>query len=126
MILKNRFARKYIRQVRSMLPGTVGKKNIILNKVREEVFAYLEENPQATDKDLQQRFGTPEDIASSYIETMGTPEIMEKFRIRKWILFSIATLLIFIALVWSAVVIYAVIENERDDFGRIEVVIEDA
>jgi hypothetical protein len=47
-------------------------------------------------------FGSPEDIAAAYIETMKTSEILKKLRIRKVALSAIAIVLAFMAVTCTA------------------------
>ena len=115
-MIHNRFAKKYLRRVRSVLPGSARMTKQIMVKIQSEVSSYFEEYPQADYKDLLSRFGDPETIAASYVEIMGTTEILKKLRVRKRILSTVAIVLAFIVITWSVAVTWAMhsykIDNE--------------
>ena len=116
-MIHNRFAKKYLRRVRSVLPGSAKMTKQIMEQIRNEVLSYFEEYPQADYKDLLSRFGAPETIAASYAESMGTAEILKKLRIRKRILISVAIVLAFITISWAATVTWAICSNNNDENG---------
>ena len=110
-MIQNRSAKKYLRRVRSVLPGSARMTKQIMEQIRNEVLSYFEEYPQAGYKDLLSRFGDPETIAASYVESMGTAEILKKFRIRKRILSAVAIVLALIVITWAATVAWAIQSN---------------
>lgn len=116
-MIHNRFAKKYLRRVRSVLPGSSRMTKQIMEQTRNEVLSYIEEYPQAGYKDLLSRFGDPETIAASYVESMGTAEILKKLRIRKRIISAVAIVLILISLTWAATVTWAVNSNRTENEG---------
>ncbi len=123
-MIHNRFAKKYLRRVRSVLPGSARMTKQIMVKIQSEISSYFEEYPQADYKDLVSRFGDPESIAASYVESMGTAEILKKLRIRKRILISVAIVLAFITISWAATVTWAIHSNESIEGGRTTITIE--
>lgn len=94
-----------------------------MEQICGEVSLFLEDHPEADYTILLSRFGKSENIAASYIEAMGTAEILRKMHIRRWILSVIAIVLAFIVLTWAVIVTNAVIKNERDIDSHIETVI---
>ena len=100
-MIHNRFAKKYLRRVRCMLPCSQKMKKRIMEQIRDEVSLFLEDTPKADYVALISRFGEPENIAASYIEGMGTAEILRKFRIRKLVMSTIAIVLTFIVITWA-------------------------
>ena len=46
-MIHNRFAKKYLRRVHSVLPGSARMTKQIMKKIRSEVSSYFEEYPQA-------------------------------------------------------------------------------
>ena len=114
-MMHNRSAKKYLRRVRSVLPGSARMTKQIMEKIRSEVSSYFEEYPQADYKDLSSRFGDPETIAASYVESMGTAEILKKLRIRKRIISAVAVVLILISIAWGATVTWAIHSYEIEN-----------
>lgn len=123
-MINNRSAKKYLRHVRSMLPCSRKTKKLIVEQVGSDISSYLEEHPEADYNTLLSRFGTPETIAISYIDSTDAPEVLKKMHTRKWILSAVAIALALGILIWASAAIYAVIENEQSNGGRVEVVIE--
>jgi len=119
-MIHNRSAKKYLRHVRSMLPSFIRMKKRIMVQIQDEVYSYSEQNPNSDYKALLCRFGEPEVIAASYIESMGTAEVLKRMRIRKWILSAVSAVLAFVVLTWVATVSYEIIKNERNDEGYTE------
>lgn len=116
-MIHNRFVKKYLRRVRSVLPGSARMTKQIMVKIQSEVSSYFEEYPQADYKDLVFRFGDPETIAAAYAESMGTAEILKKLRIRKRILIAVAIVLAFITISWASTVTWAINSNETENEG---------
>ena len=123
-MMHNRSAKKYLRRVHSVLPGSARMTKQIMEKIRSEVSSYFEEYPQADYKDLLSRFGDPETIAASYVEIMGTTEILKKLRIRKRILSAAAIVLAFIVITWTVAVTCAIHINGTDSEGYAVVAID--
>ncbi len=123
-MIHNRSAKKYLRRARGMLPCSRRMKGHVMEQIGDEISLFLKEYPDADYSALTSRFGGPEAIAASYIESVCTADILKKLRIRKWIVSAVATVLVFVSLIWASVAIYAVIRNEQSDGGHVEVVIE--
>ena len=123
-MIHNRSAKKYLRRVCSVLPGSARMTKQIMEQIQNEVLSYFEEYPQAGYKDLISRFGEPETIAAAYVESMGTAEILKKLRVRIRILISVAIVLAFITISWAATVTWAIHSNESIESGRTTITIE--
>lgn len=84
-------------------PPTAKKR--IMSAIRENIAAYLEENPDAAFEDIQKHFGTPRQIAASYIEELEMPELVRKLNVRRSILtvlcvtLGVCALLLLVALI---------------------------
>ena len=114
---QNRFVRKYLRQVRGMLPCSLKMKKHTMMQLQNEIFLFLEESPQGDYAALVSRFGKPEKIAASYVEDMGTAEILKKLRIRKRIVCLVAILLILALITWGIAVKWALYNNDINNGG---------
>lgn len=116
-MIHNRFAKKYLRRVHSVLPGSARMTKQIMEQIQNEVLSYFEDYPQAGYKDLISRFGDPETIAAAYVESMGTAEILKKLRIRKRIISAVAVVLILISFTWTVAVSWALYNNAIKNDG---------
>ena len=123
-MINNRSAKKYLRHVRSMLPGSLRMKKQIMVQITNELNLYLEEQPGVDYNGLLCRFGEPEIIAASYIEAMGTADILKKLRIRKWIISTIAAVLALVVLVWGTMVTYETRQHKSCNDGYVVTGIE--
>ena len=83
------------------------KKNI-LNRLRLEVTAFLEEHPEADMVAIRERFGTPQAVASAYVESMDTAQLLKDLRIRKRILTAVMAAVIFVLITWAGVITWAI------------------
>lgn len=119
MGMNDRQLRRYLRQIRSMLPCGGKRRRELMDNVRSGVIRYLEEHPDATAEQVMAYFGAPEAIAASYVESAGTAEILRSVRIRRKITAMVAVVLLVILLSWAAVVTWAVIDAYRDVRGDI-------
>ena len=90
--------RRYCRSIRSWLPCPRKLKTMILTDIRENVSAYLEENPQADLTQLHSHFGTPQQIAADYVADLDMPSLLHGLRLRKRI-FTAVTVLVSAALI---------------------------
>ena len=99
---------RYLWEVREELPGNRRQKKQILSRVESSVQDFVIENPHVDYATITQRFGTPQQIAASYIEEMSTPELTQQLRIRKTIVR---------VLLWAGVVLTALIRHIKDMDG---------
>lgn len=110
MVCKNSL-RVYCRAVKSWLPCDRKQKRRILEKIRLDVAGYLEENPDADIAAIQARFGTPQAIASAYVDDMDTAQLLHSLRVRKRIVTIVAAAMAVILLTWAGVVTWAVVDE---------------
>ncbi len=83
--------KKFIHSIKRLLPASADAKEKIIDMIRD---ALSEKSLEAPEKDISEiikEFGSPEDVAASYIEELGTAEILMGFRKRKNILTIITT-----------------------------------
>lgn len=78
--------KKYLRQVRSFLPCNLREKKRMLSDLQGRIGDYLEANPGADFSAVEAHFGTPQQIATAFVDEMGTAELLLKLRVRKRII----------------------------------------
>ncbi len=96
----NADVKRYLRQVRSWLPCSRKLKNRIMGQIHSSVSAYAEQTPGADFDRLQIHFGTPQQIASAYVESMGTDTLLRDLRIRRKIVSIVAGTMAAVLAVW--------------------------
>ena len=106
--MKNKVYKKYCRAVCSFLPCGGKKKKGILTQLRLDVSTFLEEKPNADMTDIQDRFGTPQSVASAYVEAMDTAQLLNDLRIRRRIITAAIAIVIFVLTTWAGVVTWAI------------------
>ena len=120
MKTKEKELKKYFRAISGELYCPVKTKRRILATVKENVSAYLEENPATTFEEIQKHFGTPRQIAASYVEEMETPELIAKLRIRRRIITVICISVGIAILIWAVAVVIALIDSFQQSGGTVE------
>lgn len=120
MMKNNAELKRYYRAIRSWLPCSQKQKKQILMQIQNSVESYLEQKPDADFPQLQEHFGEPQVIATSYVENIGTAEILRGLRIRKRIVTTVVTAVILILILWSSVVIWAALKAQKNIDGYIE------
>ena len=114
MKVENWELKNYYSSIRMQMLCSAGVKKRILADLKEQIADYLEEEPNADMQMLQNRFGTPHQIAAAALEEMPAPEVLEKLRLRKKLIAIIGFALLAAIVIWLGAVIIAVIL----DYGR--------
>ena len=109
----------YYREIRSWLPCSGKQKDLILSRFRDSVQAYLEDHPTADFAQIRRRFGNPDEIAGSYVEEMGTLELLRIMRIRRRIVAIVAGTAAVILLTWLGVIGWAIAKEISYSNGHI-------
>lgn len=121
---KNKAAKQYCRKVRSWLPCGKMRRDI-MTKINISADEYIQQNPDADYDTIQTQLGLPKDIAASYVESMGTAEVLKSLRIRRRILTIIIVTALALLISWAATVTYAILDiKNATDAPYIEVTIE--
>lgn len=129
MVKRNKQMQKYLRQVKRALPCSVTLKKQILEGLRNDVSIYMEEHPDTDGETLCKVFGTPAQIAQTYIDELPTTELMEKLRRRSKLWRAVIAILGVCALVcvllWAGIVIAGLIEVQERSNPYYEIIIEE-
>lgn len=108
---RNIALKRYYRSIRNHLPSSHKLKAKVLAEIECNINAYLLENPSADLASIEARFGAPEQIATSYVDELGTPELLKKLAIRKRIFTIIISTAVIILIVWAAAIGWAIIKE---------------
>lgn len=103
----------YLEQVRSELKGADRRKKEVLQQIQTAVEDYAEEHPQCTHQELTQHFGTPGQIAESYVAEMDSHEVLHGLRVGKKIFFAILLAIVLGVTAWLGYL--ALCFNEVED-----------
>ena len=111
----------YYRTIGSFLPCSRKQKKLLLNGIQENVENFLLEHPDADIYEIENHFGTPEQIAAACLEETTTPELLHKLRIKKRILITTCVALGICVLFWGIATITAAFEGIDDINGYYEI-----
>ena len=114
-------ARRYCRKISSWLPCPAKMKRIILGDIYENAHVFLEENPDADMAQLYSQFGTPQQMAASYVSDLDMPKLLRDLRLRKRIFSAVITAisaaLIAALLLWAWGIERSIIETRNESDG---------
>lgn len=100
MVKNKAWTWRYLRQVRSWLPCSCKAKRKIIGEIKSNIDDFMTNNPDAQYTNLVARFGTPQEIAASYVNEMDMGELLNSLRIRKKIVRTIAAMAAMIVMLW--------------------------
>lgn len=87
------------------------------------VLDYASKNPDADYSEIAARFGSPQQIASSYVDEMETEELLWNLKIRKKIVRIVAIIAALVVVLWLGVVTFEYIYNTDVTNGYYEIAI---
>ena len=125
MVSNSPVLKRYIRSISRKLP--YGKiKEPIIAQIRECVVDYIQEHPEADFEMVQAHFGTPQEIAESYVNEQDTSTLLHKMSIKKKVLVIVAGVMAAVLLIWVGYIVWAAhrAENTIDRFVAVEVKID--
>ena len=104
---------RYLWKVRGWLPCSGKLKREIMARIKTVLDDYLNDHPDADFAELSHRFGTPQQIAASYIEEMNVQDLLKQLRIRKKIICIVVATALTLVSLWAGVVITALIRHVK-------------
>lgn len=116
---------KYCRLVRRLLPCGREKKNRIMEQLEGSIDNFLLDEPSADFQAIQQRFGAPEEVAASLIESSGTKEVLKAIYIRKKIVLIVILALCIAVLGYISALVAEVIDFHDAFHGYGEVTVSE-
>lgn len=119
----NKEIKKYLRRVRAWLPCTTKRKRVILQSLREDISLFSQDQPNPSFDDLLQRFGTPQQIASAFVDEMGSMELLRDLRVRRRVITIAIVAAMTVILIWAIAVGIALIDEQNSSGGGISSII---
>lgn len=120
MQINNSDLRRYCREVRGWLPCTRKAKQKIIEKINNVISSNEEELSYGQ---IVERYGTPQQIASAYVDEMGTMELLDDLRIKRKIIRVVCASCIIALMMWVGCIAAALVNDYHADNGYMEVVI---
>ena len=119
----NEQLKKYYRSIRRNLPCSVKLRWQIMERINQDIAAYLEENPQADMEAVQQQFGTPRQIADACIEEMTDAEILKKVKVKRAVVATVGIAAALALIMWGVTLGTAWMDNHDSENGYVEIII---
>lgn len=109
----NKAAKVYLREIRKRLPCSRSVKAEFLRQLEDEVFLYCGEHEEADFAALAAHFGTPEEVANSFLCELGTNTVRQYLTLRKRVLYAAAGIVLTVVILTSAVEIYTSYKQQQ-------------
>ena len=124
---RSRAKRRYLREIRGWLPCSGKWKRGILEKIEQSMAQFLSENPEASYEALAERFGSPRQIAATYVDEMGTDELLRDLRVRRRVVGIIAAAAVTVVCLWAGLVTASYFDhvNGMNGYITVEIVEEE-
>lgn len=107
---------EYISSVSSMIICPQKQKKAFISELRSEVENFIIEKENVTKEDIENVFGTPETIASSFISNTDSAKIKRKISIKNIIILAVVLAL----LIYLAFVVISLIDVHTEAHGYFE------
>lgn len=112
--------KKYYRAIKRELLCPGDTKARICKDIENDINAYLQENPGADFAAIEEHFGSPQQIAATYVEEMPTPELLKKLKIRKRIIAAVCIAVVAAISIWAIAIAIALSNEYNISDGYIE------
>ena len=121
MKILNAEARRYLHQVQSWLPCSRKPKERILEEISVTLTEFLSSNSSAGYADFIARFGTPQQIAASYVSEMETGTLLRDLRIRRRIVSIVMLTATILITLWTGLVTASYLDHRHNMDGYLVV-----
>lgn len=116
---KNGQIRRYYGEIRKNLPCRGRRKREFMTKIKSMVDQYLQENPQADVSDVTARFGTPQQIASAYLNEQDDQVLVRDMRVGNRVVKVALAAALVVIMIFAGTMVVALIDRHDDMSGNI-------
>ena len=92
--------KKYIKYVKKIIPIYSKDKKEFIQLLTQKIIEFSNEHDSCSYQDIVDEFGSPNEVAGSYIETLNSDEIIKKLNKKKIINIFISVIIILCISVW--------------------------
>ena len=93
--------KKYIKYVKKIIPIHSKDKKEFIQLLTQKIIEFSNTQPNCTYQNIIDEFGSPNEVAGSYIETLNSDEIIKKLNKKKIINIFISVIIILCISVWG-------------------------
>lgn len=116
---QSRQVKRYLRQIKRLIPSDcIGKKDV-LQTIRHRIDTYFAEHPDTNMSEFVQEFGTPGELAESFLDEMSGAQLMTDLNRRRRNTVCTGGCLVLIAAMFAG---YAVYVQRTTAVGIIETI----
>lgn len=93
----------YLQEIYRKLHISDEEKKAFLRYLKSDIYQFREDNPNITMADIYERFGTPDEVAENYYESIDTEDIQKKLsnkRLNRSAILLAVFLIAVIAVIW--------------------------
>ena len=112
----------YYRSIRANLPCPWRLKQKILGEIKGSINNFLSEHPDAQLVDIEQQFGTPEQITASYLDEMDPNKLASQLKISKRIITTVSAGIIAALVMFGLTLGIMLWDYHKDSNGYIEII----
>ncbi len=108
----NKDIKKYCSEVKKLLACPGGIKFAFISELKNRIYEYIEEHPddEITINDIENRFGTPKDIASSFASAEDMQRLHKKAK--KYTFYKILSVALLLTLILTIYILAYLVTNE--------------
>lgn len=111
----NKHLEAYYKEIYSLIVCEGKQKKVFIKEFQSAVCEYTELNPACTIEDIRAVFGTPEEIAFSFIENGNFTKVKKKLDVKRVIIAAVITAL----LIWFAFAVISLIDVHQEAHGTL-------
>lgn len=115
--------KQYYYSVRNALPCPRKMKRQIIAQLKDSVNEYLAANQDADFWAVQNHFGTPQQIASGFVEDQSALDLLQKMSVKRKIVAIVAGVAAVVILLWVGAVIWAILDAQKESIGHTEYIV---
>lgn len=118
---QNWYIGRYVRAVSGFLPCSGKVKKPLLDTLRAQAEEYIADGGDAAA--LEQRFGSPQQVAAAWVDEMGTAELLAELNIHRRIVMVVASALAAALVIFTGVLVWQQYMIHKDLSGWNEEII---
>lgn len=118
---QNWYVRRYVRAVSGFLPCSGKVKEPLLDTLRAQAEEYIADGGDAAE--LEQRLGTPQQVAAAWVDEMEMPELLKALRSRRRVVLTVLAGVIAALAVWLAVCMVSLRDYHQAVDGHVETIV---
>lgn len=112
--------KRYLRKVHALLPYGKKRKDCAVEMICQNIQSYMADYPEKTFSDIQDHFGTPEQIAREFVGQMDTEDIQRELCNRKRVIAVLFWANIVLAAGWLLYIAIRLISMLNNVPGKME------